>query len=89
MYDASGFTQAKYDLMLSVANHKPIAIGEAALLPTPSQLAAQPRWTYFLGWAEFVQPNNTNEQIQAVYNDARVLTLDEMPGWNNPTAPGF
>jgi hypothetical protein len=27
---------------------KPIAIGECDILPTPEELAAQPRWTFFM-----------------------------------------
>jgi len=59
----------------------PMAIGECAKLPKEKLLAAQPRWIYFMPWAELVKSANTNEEIQAVYNNPRVITRDEMPGW--------
>ena len=77
----SGNTQTKYNLALTAAAGKPITIGECAVLPTPSQLSAQPNWTYFMGWAELVFQDNTTSQIQAVYDDPQVVTLNRMPGW--------
>ncbi len=80
-YDGAGFTDAKYQAMLAIAGNKPIAIGECQVLPTPAELAAQPRWTYFMGWAELVQQSDSNAQITATYTAPSVLTQDSMPGW--------
>jgi len=83
-YDGAGFTTAKYNAVSSYAGSKPIAIGECEQLPTPSQLAAQPKWIYFMGWAELIQENDTNAQIQATYWAPDVLTTNgnnKMPGW--------
>ncbi|XYH96891.1 glycoside hydrolase family 26 protein [Sorangium sp. So ce1128] len=70
-----GYTSENYRAMLDIARGKPISIGECQFLPSPSVLAAQPRWTWFLGWAELVFQHNSREQIRAIYNDPRVLTL--------------
>jgi mannan endo-1,4-beta-mannosidase len=70
-----GFTAENYSATLIIAKDKPIAIGETGELPPPSVLAAQPCWTYFLGWAELVKASNTITEIRAVYNDPRVVTL--------------
>jgi mannan endo-1,4-beta-mannosidase len=70
-----GFTQESYSATLIIANGKPIAIGETGKLPSPSVLAAQPGWTWFLGWAELVQASNTITEIKAVYNDLCVVKL--------------
>ena len=59
-----------------------MAIGECARLPSPAILEAQPRWVFFMPWAELVQESNTTEQILEIYNDPAVITRDEMPGWN-------
>jgi len=80
-YDGAGFTTAKYQAMLAQAGSKPIAIGECEVLPTPAEIAAQPRWVYFMGWAELIQQNDTNAQITATYTAPGVLTQDTMPGW--------
>jgi mannan endo-1,4-beta-mannosidase len=69
----TGFAMENYNAMLTIANGKPIAIGETAVLPSPGVLAAQPRWTWFLGWAELVEQSNTVTEIRAVYNDPRVV----------------
>jgi len=83
-YDGAGFTTAKYNDMVAYAGNRPIAIGECQQLPTPSQLAAQPRWIYFMGWAELVQQNDSNAAIQSIYWAPDVLTENgnnKMPGW--------
>jgi mannan endo-1,4-beta-mannosidase len=69
----NGFTMENYSMTLAIANGKPIAIGETAALPSPSVLAAQPHWTWFLGWGELVRASNTITEIRAVYNDPRVV----------------
>jgi hypothetical protein len=80
-YDGAGYTADKYAAMLAEAGSKPIAIGECPTLPTADELTAQPRWVYFMGWAELVQQNDTNAQITAVYTAPNVLVQDSMPGW--------
>jgi mannan endo-1,4-beta-mannosidase len=76
-----GYTTEKYTTMLQIAGDSPIAIGECEVLPTADELAAQPRWTFFMAWAELVQAGNSVEQIQDLYNAANVITLGQMPGW--------
>jgi mannan endo-1,4-beta-mannosidase len=83
MYSSDGqsYTSAKYNAMISKAGTKPIAIGECDVLPTSSLLTSQPRWTFFMGWAELTFSKNTTSAIQSVYGASNVLTRDEMPGW--------
>lgn len=45
-------------------------------------LEDQPRWVFFMPWAELVKERNSVDQILEIYNDPDVLTRDEMPGWN-------
>ncbi|QCR21009.1 glycoside hydrolase [Pontibacter sp. SGAir0037] len=79
--DGSGFTMAKYNAVASVAGNKPMAIGECQKLPSAAQLAAQPRWTFFMGWSELVFEKNSETEILHLHLSPRVITLDEMPGW--------
>jgi len=79
IYNPDGFTTAKYNAAIGVAGNKPIAIGECAVLPTASQLLAQPRWTFVMSWAELTFQNNSNAQLQALYNASNVITRDELP----------
>jgi mannan endo-1,4-beta-mannosidase len=76
-----GYTTQKYTTMLQIAGDSPIAIGECEILPTADELAAQPRWTFFMAWAELVQSGNSVQQIQDLYNAANVIPLGQMPGW--------
>ncbi len=81
VYDGSGYTQAKYEAMTKAAAGKPFAIGECQRLPTATELKMQPRWTFFMSWSELTFDNNSDMEIQALYNAPNVLTLDKLPGW--------
>jgi mannan endo-1,4-beta-mannosidase len=79
--DKSGYSDEKYNIMLSVCNGKPIAIGECQKFPSPEKLLSQPKWTFFMCWSELEISNNTIQQIQAIHTATNVVTLDKMPGW--------
>jgi len=81
--DGTGLTDTKYNLIKNKAAGKPIGLGELDALPSPSVLASQPKWTYFMAWRELTQQKNTDSYIRQVYNATNVVTLDEMPGWDN------
>ena len=78
VYD-KGYDKSWYDYILPIVGQKPMAIGECEKLPTPAVLASQPRWVFFMSWAELVQEKNSVEALKALYNDPRVLTRDELP----------
>lgn len=79
--DKSGYSKEKYEIMVSVSDGKPIAIGECQKLLTTEQLKEQAKWTFFMGWSELEFKENTNEQIITIHHAPKVLTLDKMPGW--------
>jgi hypothetical protein len=81
VYDKSGYTQEKYDVMVKAAGDRPIAIGECQRLPTADLLRAQPRWTFFMGWSELEFSHNTAAEIRALHTADNIVTLDKMPGW--------
>ena len=74
--EPKGYTMGKYNKILKAAGDKPIAIGECTTLPTAKELAQQPRWTFFMPWAELVAKHNTIEEIKALYNSPRVITKE-------------
>ncbi|MET0405480.1 MAG: glycosyl hydrolase [Cystobacter sp.] len=80
-YNPDGFTTAKYNAMLAVAGNKPIAIGECGRLPTSTELRNQPRWVFFMGWAELTYSDNSEAAIRSVYSAGNVVTREQMPGW--------
>lgn len=80
IYD-DGYNISWYNYILSIVGDKPIAIGECSKLPDASVLENQKRWVFFMPWAELVKESNTEEQIRKTYRHDRVITRDEMPGW--------
>lgn len=80
VYD-KGYDASWYNYILLIVGDKPMAIGECAKLPSPAVLAAQPRWVFFMPWAELVQESNSVKEIIEIYNNPNIITLDEMPGW--------
>lgn len=82
MYDnKSGYSKEKYDAIRMLAAGKPMAIGECGLLPTPEELENQPLWSFFLSWDDMTFTSNKSTDIKRLYNSSRVITLDQMPGW--------
>lgn len=81
VYDKTGFTQEKYNAMLTIPGGKPIAIGECDKLPTLEELEKQTNWTFFMSWSELTKEKNSDEILKSIYNSERVITLDEMPKW--------
>jgi mannan endo-1,4-beta-mannosidase len=81
VYD-QGYDPWWYNYITALIGNRPMAIGECAELPGPEILNSQPRWVFFMPWAELVKESNSREEIIDLYKDPRVLTRDEMPGWN-------
>jgi len=44
-------------------------------------LEEQPRWVFFMPWAELVKESNTSEEIVELYQNPRIIVREEMPGW--------
>ena len=73
-------SRADYQALLNLAAGKPIALGEVGRVPSPVLLTAQPRWTWFMVWAEWLtNPTyNTNDAVRRTYADPRVLNRGEI-----------
>lgn len=80
VYD-NGYDISWYNYILPIVKNKPMAIGECSKIPDSEMLSNQPRWIFFMPWAELVKEANTVEEINTLYNDPRIITLDEMPEW--------
>lgn len=72
------FEQRYHDDLVTLAGGKPVALGEVGDMPTPEILEAQPRWSWFMTWTNFLENKNTKEEILALYRSPRVLTRDEV-----------
>lgn len=77
------FKQSYYDSLLTLADGKPIAIGESGELPDPELIEGnQKKWVYIMTWGKMLKENNSsqtiNEFMDAEYTKSRedkVLTL--------------
>lgn len=76
-----GFTDRLYREMLRLAGDKPIALGEAAELPTPEILRRQPRYAFVMGWADLAFSRNTPDTLRALVAAPETLLREDMPGW--------
>lgn len=75
------YEREHYDALLALADGRPVGLGEVGDLPGPEVLDEQPLWSWFMAWAQVVTDANKPERIRQVYDDPRVITLDEMPSW--------
>ena len=71
------FVQSYYDDALAIAGTKPVALGEVGALPSVEVLKAQPKWTYFMVWSEFVEFANPLDKVREVYGAPTTLTRDD------------
>jgi mannan endo-1,4-beta-mannosidase len=76
---SKGYSQSWYDYAVAIAGDKPLALGECSKLPSLSQLESQPRYVFFMAWAELVYTRNKEDDITTLYNSERVITRDELP----------
>ncbi|MFL6119074.1 glycosyl hydrolase [Actinophytocola sp.] len=65
-----------YEVLLRLADGRPIGLGECGALPPDETLTAQPRWCWFMAWPTQVTAENTVERIREFYAHPRVVTLE-------------
>jgi mannan endo-1,4-beta-mannosidase len=72
------YKQSHHDRLVSLAEGKPVALGEVGEIPTVGILEQQPRWSWFMPWGWILFFSNSPDRIREVYQSPRVLTLDEV-----------
>ena len=93
IYADAYYNSEYYNNMLTAAGGKPIAIGECFNLPSSAAIDRFPEYTFFMNWSYGLKKGlsceNTNSDafIQEVYNNQKVITRDEMPGWGKSKVP--
>lgn len=77
------YKQSYHDDLAALANGKPIALGEVGRVPTIETLQAQPKWVWFMVWADLLRVSKP-ETVQALFRDSRTKSRgDELP-WPIP-----
>ena len=65
----------------SLSSHFSLAVGRARTgAPIRQVRTKKTLWSWFNTW-DVTKYNITTQEIDAVYNDPDVLTLDELPDW--------
>ncbi|MBR7671858.1 glycosyl hydrolase [Streptomyces daliensis] len=80
-WNDAGFPSGEqYATLQDLAAGKPLALAEVGRIPSPSDLAAQPEWTYFMVWSEMLTDPvwNTPERIRETYAHERSLNQGEL-----------
>jgi len=72
------YKQSHHDQLMALGKGKPIAIGEVGEIPTTEILDQQPQWTWYMPWAWILFTANKPDEIKALVNSEKVLTLDEI-----------
>jgi len=72
------YEREHYEALLDLADGRPIGLGEVGELPTPEVLDDQPRWTWFMAWADLLEQRNDPATVHRLYTDPRVITLDTL-----------
>jgi beta-mannanase len=76
------FKQSYHDDLAVLANGKPIALGEVGRVPTSAILKEQPKWAWFMIWADVLRMSKV-EVVQELFNDSHTLSRgDPLPGKN-------
>lgn len=89
---SSNFSQ--FDGMVGLhEGQKVITLSETGIIPDPDALDGEKaRWSWFCVWAgDFITGGAKNElsHINMVYNHDYVITLDELPDFENYVSPDF
>jgi mannan endo-1,4-beta-mannosidase len=74
----NNFQQSDYDQLLELGKGKLIALGEVGKMPTSEILREQPKWVWFMTWADRVIHDNSAEELRAIYHADNTLTREEM-----------
>lgn len=72
------YKQSHHDQLLKLAKGKPIALGEVGKMPSPVILEEQPKWTWFMGWANWLYKANDPDSVKALYNYDHSISLDKL-----------
>ncbi len=76
------FKQSYHDDLATLAEGRPVALGEVGRVPSPAVLREQPKWTWFMIWAG-MQKSSPAELIRELWADPHTLSRgDPLPAKN-------
>jgi mannan endo-1,4-beta-mannosidase len=72
------YEQKDYNELLSLAQGRLIALTECGELPGTAILDAQPKWSWFLVWSDWIYSHNSPQQVRTVYGRPQTQTHEEV-----------
>ncbi|BDZ48724.1 hypothetical protein GCM10025867_09650 [Frondihabitans sucicola] len=76
---ANDYRQSHHDQLAQLAEGRPIALGEAGILPTPEILESQPEWAWFMTWTDFLTKENEADEVRRLFAAPRVASRGDYP----------
>jgi mannan endo-1,4-beta-mannosidase len=70
------YEQKDYIELKELAHGKLMALTEVGELPNQAVLSAQPEWTYFMVWTNFLWSDNTLDRVRQIYSSPQTLNHD-------------
>jgi mannan endo-1,4-beta-mannosidase len=55
-----------------------VALGEVGKVPSPDVLNRQTGWVWFMVWSDFLDKENTHEDIRSLYASPRVISREDL-----------
>ncbi|MDR0793045.1 MAG: glycoside hydrolase family 26 protein [Chitinophagaceae bacterium] len=72
------YEQSDYNALLDVAKGKLIALTEIGELLTETVLKAQPKWSWFLTWSDFIWTANKPQRVKDIYGRQGTLSHEDV-----------
>jgi len=72
------YEQKDYNELLDLAQGRLIALTECGELPSAAILDAQPKWSWFLEWSDWIVSHNSPQQVRTVYDRPQTLTHEQV-----------
>ena len=66
-----------------VGKKMPVCFHECGKIPTVEELhSTKSKWVWFMAWhTQYMIDRNYVDDLNSIYNDEYVITLDELPAW--------
>ncbi len=71
------YEQKDYNELLKLAKGKLITLSEVGELPNASVLKAQPLWSWFMVWTNFIWTNNSKSAVKEIYERPETISLED------------
>lgn len=72
----NNYRRSFYTDLVSLAEGKPVAIGECGEMPTPGIVRRQPTWRWFMTWTDQLEMHNAPQHVRDLYHHPCAIHRD-------------